>query len=699
MNEQEIASEVVEENKFGLEDQIYSFGSRDLSWLSFNYRVLLEAEDASLPLYERIKFLAIFSSNLDEFYRVRVAHWQNLAQIEKEKLKSTIPDNPVIVLRRIHRTVNTQLQKYGRLFRKIIFDQLRTEGIIIYQNENILKSHRDVVRHYFRSKVLTYLHPVILNAKKSRLLFLNNKCLYLALSIRRKRDESKRYCAILNIPSEELPRFVNLPDIRGKKYYIFLDDVIRANLEFLFPGYFIEECVSIKLNRDADLQIDDEFSGNLAEKIRTHLSRRNIGNPSRFLFDKTASPELINYLCERYGISQHELVPGGRYHNLNDFMSLPNPKFPRLSYPTVLPLRISSLDDAHSIFGALKKRDIMLHFPYQSYDYVLRFFNEAAIDPKVREIKITLYRIASNSFIANSLINAAQNGKKVTVFVELKARFDEENNLRWAEKMKNAGIKIIYSLPGLKVHAKVALITRKAGGEKIRYGYLGTGNFNEKTADLYADHALLTSNEDMLKELNLVFNYLTGHPEPPVFNHLLVAQFNMTTRFLEMIEREVQYALQGKKGHIIIKVNNLEEPGMVWALCRAADLGVKIDLIARSICCLTPENSNIRIIRLVDRYLEHTRSFWFNNDGNDELYLASADWMTRNLYHRIEVGFPVYDPKLKKEIEQELLFQLADNTKAFLIKDTQDQEKIKPGNQPKVRAQVDYHKWLKERCV
>ncbi len=672
--------------------------NRDLSWLSFNYRVLLEARDPSVPLYDRIKFLSIFSSNLDEFFRVRVAHWQNLHLIEKKRLRTTLRENPEVILRRIHQIVESQLKEYGKLFREIIYKQLAAAGVQIYRNEKVLSSHRDAVRNYFRSKVLTYLQPVILNAGKSKTLFLKNKELYFALSLKRKLGKDKMYYAVLNIPSQDLPRFIQLPDIKGRKYFMFLDDVIRANLQFVFPGYEVLECAGIKLNRDADLQIDDEFTGDLADKIRKHLARRNVGNPSRFLFDESASKELISYFCDRYSISEMEAVPGGRYHNLNDFMSLPNPAYPRLSYPENRPLRIPAIDDAHSIFEILDRQDVLLHFPYQSYDYVLRFFNEAAIDPKVREIKITLYRIASDSFIANALISAAQNGKKVTVFVELKARFDEENNLLWAEKMKQAGIRIIYSIPGLKVHAKVSVVIRKSKGKKVKYGYFGTGNFNEKTADIYADHTLLTSHEAMTIELNFVFNHLCNHPDPPLFNHLLVSQFNMKERLLGMIKREMEIVKKGGKGHVVLKINNLEEPQMIKALYKAANGGVKIDLIVRSVCCLLPISENIRIIRLVDRYLEHARVFWFGNNGSPEVFLGSADWMSRNLHRRIEVDFPLHDPALKEEVETELMLQLEDNTKAYYIKSETQQLKKNEPKKKKVRAQQEYYQWLKSRC-
>jgi polyphosphate kinase len=453
------------------------------------------------------------------------------------------------------------------------------------------------------------------------------------------------------------------------------------------------------MNRDADIGIDDEYSGDLVEKIRTQIEKRKVGVPTRFLYDGAMPADMIEFVKQLYQLQEEDLIKGGRYHNLNDFMKFPNPVSPDLEEKPMPALENSDLENQPSILDNIAKQDQILHFPYQSYDYVLRFFNEAAIDPDVSEIKVTLYRVARNSMIGNALISAAKNGKKVTAFVEVKARFDEANNLKWADKMEAAGVRLIYSLPGLKVHAKVALVVRVSTGGEQSFAYLGTGNFHEDTARLYCDHGLLTSHNQLTKELSMVFELLeTQHKSEP-FQHLLVAQHNMQDRFLEMIDREIDHSTQGLPASIVIKLNNIEDQVMIDKLYEASQKGVNIILLVRSICCLVPDagySANIKVIRLVDRFLEHARVFYFYNRGKEDLYLASADWMNRNLYRRIEVGFPILDRKIKKELLRILKFQMEDNVKAYRLDSKQHHQ---PTNRRKVRvrAQMDTYQWLKKR--
>jgi polyphosphate kinase len=678
---------------------------RDLSWLSFNYRVLMEAADASLPLYDRIQFMAIYSSNLDEFFRVRVASIRSLLQLNKPKINRELAYEPAVLLQEIYETVNKQQNEYGAILRNSILPVLKENGIIIYQNEPLTETLLQEVKHYFRSKVLSYVQPVLLNEAGARKPFLENRAIYFIVKLRLKNTqegEQNKY-AHLNIPSDQLPRFVELSKIGGKHYFIFLDDIVRLNLGSVFPGYEVMEAYSIKLNRDAELNITDEFEGDLKEKIKNRLSQREIGPPARFLYDAAMPEDILEFLSETFDLSKEDLFPGGRYHNLYDLMKLPNPLSPDLQSAPLIPLMHLKLESVESVLEAMETQDYLLHFPYHSYDYILRFFNEAAIDPLVEEIKITLYRIAANSFIANALISAARNGKKVTVFVEVKARFDEENNLRWAEKMKKAGIDIIYSLPALKVHAKIALVNRRtADGELKRYAYLGTGNFNENTARIYTDHGLLTCHRKITKEMESVFEYLCGDKQKRHFKHLLVSQFNLQERFSEMIDREIRQAKRGEKASIIIKLNNLEDEKMIDKLYEASQAGVEVELIIRGICCLIPGveglSENIRITRLVDRFLEHARVFIFHNSGDTEVYLASADWMKRNLYRRIEVGFPVYDQTLKTELMEIINLQLQDTTKAVQL-DTHQQNKAISAlpEQRLVRAQTDIYQWLQNK--
>lgn len=644
---------------------------RDISWLAFNQRILQEAQNIDLPLYERVKFMAIYSANLDEFFRVRVAALQGLVKLNKKYKEGKTAQDPSELLKHLLQTVGKQLNDFGQNYRESILPALKAENIIIYELGQALKpEHQNVVRNFFRNRVLAYLQPVILSADRPAP-FLKNRALYFFVQLHRSQSPQKPYYALVNIPSDKLPRFLALPTLDEQHFYIFLDDVLRHNLDKVFSGYEVEACYAIKLNRDADLHIDDEFSGDLIEKIQAQVKKRNLGLAARFLYDYRLPEKLKKYLQKTFTLSDEEMVVGGTYHNFNDFMQLPNPHKPRLEYPKREAVLHKSLEEQNSLFDAIRQQDYLLHFPYQSYDYVLRFFNEAAIDPFVREIKVTVYRIAKESMIANALISAARNGKKVSVFVEVKARFDEENNLYWAKAMQAEGIKISYSMPGLKVHAKVALFIRKKDGKREEFGFLGTGNFHEGTASIYADHGLLTANRKLSNELNQVFKFLNKRKPPSSLEHLLVSQFNLVPQLIACIEQEMTHQAEEKDGHIIIKVNNIEDPVLIDKLYEASQAGVKIDLLVRGICRVKAGikglSEHIRISRIVDRYLEHARVFIFNNRGEKRIYLGSADLMKRNLYHRIEVLFPLYQPDLREEILQIIDFQLNDCQSATWI--------------------------------
>ena len=669
----------------------YQYFPRDLSWLKFNYRILMEAADQSVPLYERLKFIAIYSSNLDEFFRVRVATWQRLVRIKK-KIKAELGASPKKLLKKILQEVNQQQEQYGTILKKSIIPQLAQHNILLYPLAEAPTPHESEIKHYFLSRVLSYLQPVILTDSQ-RTLFLENGQLYFALEL--QKQGTLQY-AVVNIPSNQLPRFLQLPDYEGKHYLIYLDDVIRMNLNYIFPGFEVLGCYAIKLNRDADLEIEDEFDGNLVEKIQKHLHKRQVGPPSRFLFDQNMPEALQDFLQQQFELSPDEMIVGGPYHNLNDFMKLPNPLAPALTEQSMPPLKHPQLKGSNGIFRSISERDQILHFPYQSYDYVLRFFNEAAIDPLVEEINVTLYRVAAESLIANALISAAMNGKQVTAFVEVKARFDEANNLKWAQKMEEAGVRLIYSLPGLKVHAKVALIKRKTDQGLDYFAYLGTGNFHEGTARIYGDHGLLTADKQLGRELEQVFDLLESPTDATSFEHLLVAQHNMQPKFLSLIQREIEQHQSGGQGHIIIKLNNIEDRVMIDKLYEASTAGVKIDLLVRGICCVIPDqiySQNITITRLIDGYLEHARMFWFRNNGDDQMYLASADWMNRNLYRRIEVGFPILDTAIKSELYKFLQLQLQDNCKAYTL-DAEHDHQAKETQEPAIRAQKECYDWL-----
>ncbi len=684
----------------------HKYFKRDISWLSFNYRVLLEAEDDALPIYERIKFLSIYSSNLEEFYEIRVAEHRGV--IMKKNFTDESGAEAEEILAEITEEVNRQQREYYRIFSKVL-QELNRQDIYLYQDSNPEPFHEEFVHNFFNEEVFPFLSPVMIQAGDIRT-FIRDRRLYLVIRMIKK---SKRmaepdyvpeyYYALMKIPYAKVPRFIELPSHEGKHYIMFIDDIIRANLSSIFPGYVVESCYSIKISRDADIYLDDEKGGNIVENIRKKVKKRKIGALSRFMYDSNMPDDFLAFVCNAFGITVDDLVLGGRYNNLQDLIKLPNPKGKELEQEIPSPMRVPFLDEMGSVFRAVKKRDILLHFPYQSFDYLIRFLMEAAFDPKVDEIKITQYRVAENSAVINTLISAAQNGKKVTVFVELKARFDEENNMSTAERMEQAGIRIIYSIPGLKVHAKVAVILRKDTDDGIKrrdFAYLSTGNFNEKTARIYSDMALLTSDAEMIKDINKVFAVLEGKLHEPTFRHLLVARFNMVPELTRMIHREIEHVKAGRKGRIVLKMNGLHDQHMIDELYEASENGVEIDLIVRGICCLVPNQPfswNIRITRIVDMFLEHSRIWYFYNDGQEDLFLTSADWMRRNLNRRIETAFPILDPEIKEDIIHILQIQMRDNVKACLIDEQLRNNFKRDGNPEKVRAQLAIYEYLKNK--
>src|SRR5436190_4562014 len=683
----------------------YTFINRDLSWLSFNHRVLLEAADESVPLYSRIQFLSIFSSNLDEFFRVRMPSIYAFTSINAKKttLREEYPEN---LSQTVIDYVQGHLVDFGRIFTKQILPSLEENNIHLYYGDNIRDEHRDTVLDFFLSRVLSFLQPVILTQENKGNIFLENNYLYFIVDIEDTDVPGVHEYALLNIPSDQLPRFSELPKIDDKYYLLFLDDVIRENLAEVFPSYKVHGAYSVKLTRDAELNIEDEFTGDLAEKIERQLAKRDVGSATRFLFENSMPEEIRKFVKQYFDIREEEMVEGGRYHNLKDMGGLMNPTGKKLTYDNWPSVPHPGFATHRSIFDTIAKNELLLHLPYHPYNYILRFFNEAAIDPQVKEIYVTLYRVAANSHIVNALISAAKNGKKVTVFVELKARFDEANNLKWSKKMKSAGVKIINSIPGLKVHAKIALVSRYEESQLEHYSLMATGNFNESTAKFYTDHVFFTNKKEFSDELQELFYYLQSRSQPGQygkinFKHLLVSQFNLVKRFRKMIDREIENAKAGLPANIIIKVNNLQEREMIEKLYEASNAGVKIQLIVRSICCVAPgipgQSENITIHRIVDRYLEHARIFMFYNNGQPEFYMGSADWMSRNLFSRIEVVFPVYDEKMKEEISNILQLQLSDNSKAVLLKADLSNEKIDPQDKEPLASQEAIYNFIKER--
>lgn len=677
--------------------------NRDLSWLGFNFRVLQEATDKEVPLFERMKFLSIFSSNLDEFFRVRYPAVIALSRLnEKTRLKASVEVTDDIA-EKIQLEVNRQLEFFGAALTQEIIPELKNNGIGFYYNSPIRSEHQREIKEIFLSNVLAFIQPILIDDKSSHFMPENNQ-LYFVVTLKEK-DQGTLKQAIVNIPSGKLKRFYTLTPLDGTEYVIFLDDIIRENLQFIFPRLEIVSVYSIKFNRDAEMRLSDEYSGDLLNKIEKQLKKRDIGLPSRFLFEGSMPRNLQLFLAAAFSVKYEDMFAGGRYHHLSDLSSFPVTD-KKLQFEKFTPLALPKIMDSGDIFNLLEQQDVLLHLPYQSYNPVLSFFNQAAVDADVTDIYITLYRLAADSHIVNALISAAKNGKNVVVFIELKARFDEANNIKWSRVMKEAGINLIYSLPQIKVHSKIALVKKKTDGRPLCYAILSTGNFNEVTARFYTDHVLMTSNMAIINELQQLFSFLEkGRNEigdvKIKFNELLVSQFNMVDEFEKRIAQEIKKAKRGVAARIRVKVNNLEEAGMINLLYKAAKAGVKVELIVRSVCCIVTgvegTNDNITVCRLVDRFLEHSRLFIFGADEDAIVFMGSADWMTRNLYHRIEVCFPVRDAASRKELMDYFDIQWADNSKAVQLLADHQYKHPEPINGSVINAQKNIYQYLKDR--
>ncbi len=680
------------------------FYNRDLSWLGFNYRVLQEAANKTVPLFERLKFLAIFSSNLDEFFRVRFPALFAFSKLSrKTQMQVSVGVNEDLP-NKIQTEINRQLNLFGTVLVEDIIPALKENGINFYYNAPIRDEHIAEIRELFLSKVLSFIQPLYLEGDIGRDFVPENNQLYLVVILKEAEQASFKH-AIINIPSDKLPRFFILSPINEVEYVIFIDDIIRENLDCLFPGFQISGVYSVKFNRDSELNLDEEYSGDLLVKIEKQLKKRDFGPPSRFLYEGGMPRNIQLFLAGTFGVEFEEMFEGSRYHHLSDLAKFPSFN-KNLHYEKWKPLSTINLMDCGDIFNILNKEDVLLHIPYQSYNPVLSFFNQAAVDIEVKEIFITLYRDAAESHIVNALISAAKNGKKVTAFIELKARFDEANNIKWSRKMKEAGIKIIYSIPHIKVHSKIALITKKSGGDTLSYAILSTGNFNEITAQFYTDHVLMTTDLFIIKELRQLFAFLQQSDKSLLnnklrFDKLLVSQFNMNERFEGLIEDEIQKAMLGETGEIRIKVNNLEEPHMISLLYKASQAGVKVNLCVRSICCLMPGvtgiSDNITVKRLVDRYLEHTRLFIFGAGNDAEVIMGSSDWMTRNLHHRIEVCVSIKNITCKHELIDYFEMQWKDNDKAVELSPNLEQRPVVVGEEERFNSQSAIYHYLQNR--
>lgn len=640
--------------------------SNNLSWLSFNYRVLQEAQDKKVPLLERLRFLAIYSSNLDEFFRVKVAAIRSL---NEDDSNTKLDFDPSQLLRDILRIVNIQQNEFGQTYRNVILPELNKEGIYLLRDVDIKEKYLGTATLLFKEKVL----PLLKISKirfYGKATFLENRKIYLLFPTKKLPEKDT---LVVEIPSTETGRFVKLGESEGKVDIAFIDDIIRV----CFPeehqvNYLTGEAYSVKLSRDAELNIEDEFSGSLVKKIKRSLKKRADGTPARLLYDEKCPKTLVNIIRNVWELSPNDMVPGARYHNFSDFFDFPKlVNRPDLLYPELPNIPVRWLEGTNSYFKILNNRDVLLHYPYHTYDYFINFLNQAADSESISDIKITLYRVAKESRVCQALIRAAKKGKKVTAFFEVKARFDEASNLFWSEELKKAGCIVLYSFPGLKVHAKLCLITRRKGNQTKRYAYLSTGNFNENTAQIYTDFGLLTSDKKLTTEASQVFEMLEDMRKRFDFQHLLVAPDKMRNRIYELIDKEIIHHLSGMPAGIVLKMNGIDDIDMIEKLYYASGFGVPIRIVNRGICRLIPGypgvSESIHITSIVDRFLEHHRLYWFKNGGDDLYYLSSADFMNRNLSRRIEVGFPILSEELKVRLNDIITMYLNDNTKARVI--------------------------------
>ncbi len=674
------------------------FVNRELSWLEFNGRVLQEAADETTPLIERVKFLGIFSNNLDEFFRVRVATLNRLLDYDKRSVDN-LNANPRRTIKEINRIDAEQQKEFARIFRKLV-RELSHEGIHIINEKDLSEEHGTFIRGFFNNYVRSQLFPIMMGNLKSSSLI--DKSIYLAIKLSGKPNPDDEQFAVIRVPAGPLSRFVILPSDNEQQYIILLDDVIRYCLDDIFSifGYSKFEAYTFKFTRDAELDIDNDVSKSFLEIMTESLKQRKLGAPVRFIYDKSMPGKLLGMLKQKLDISESDTISkSGRYHNFKDFMSFPELGRHDLLFDPNLPLEHRRIPKKESILSVVRERDIMLHYPYQSFRYIIDLLRESSIDPQVRSIKMTLYRVARDSNVINALINAARNGKSVTVFMELQARFDEEANIYWAGKMQEEGIKLIQGIPGFKVHCKLLLIRRKEGDKNVYYANIGTGNFNEQTARVYADDSLLTSNPQITADVNSVFHLFESKYNPPKFNSLIVAPFHMRNFFIRLINNEIKNAKAGKEAWCILKLNNLVDDTIIKKLYQAGLAGVKVRIICRGTCTMIPGikgfSENIEVISIVDKFLEHSRVLVFNNEGEEKYFISSADWMVRNLDNRIEVACPIIDKGIQQELKTMLLIQLKDNAKSRIVNHEQpnfykDRDKL-----PRIRSQVEIYNYLK----
>ncbi|MBT4837468.1 MAG: polyphosphate kinase 1 [Methylococcales bacterium] len=668
---------------------------KELSWLSFNQRVLQEAEDPSVPIIQRIRYLGIFSNNSDEFFRVRVADVKRLILFSGAKQSEYSKQ----LLEKITRNVLKQRKTFEKTLSSIL-TELRRRHIYLVNERQLTDKQGLYVKQYFHEKILPELSLVFLD-DKSPLPHLKEGSIYLA--IQACHNDAQRY-AILEIPTNRLDRFILIPPKNRKhnKVLIVLDNVIRYCLEDVFIGSIpIDEvhAFTIKITRDAELELGETITKSLLDKMTTSLKKRSFGIPVRMIYDSNMPQKMLDFMTKKLGFKHSDnLIPGGRYHNSKDFMSFPNlgPSYLELKELPLIP--VPELETTGNIFNCISHQDCLLYYPYNSFSYIIKLLRTAAIDPTVRSIKINLYRVASKSKVIESLINAVRNGKEVTTVVELQARFDEQANIGWAQRLTEAGVQVIFGIPGLKVHSKLIVIKRQEGNTYKYYSHIGTGNFHEKTARIYTDFSLLTYDQEIGKEVEKVFDFIKYTHHRHTFKKLLVSPYDNRTSITALIDNEINYASKRKTARITIKCNNLVDKTIVDKLYEASQAGVSIRLIIRGMCSIVPSipgiSDNIEAISIVDRYLEHARVYIFHNKNKPKYYISSADLMTRNMDHRVEVSCPISDPKLQEKIQKILDYQWNDRVKARVLNDKQDNQLKPRGNRRKIRSQHQIHRFM-----
>lgn len=679
--------------------QTINYFAPELSWLSFNDRVLQEAKDKNNPIIERIRFLGIFSNNMDEFFRVRVADVKR--RILLNKLPDTNFDEDEVLLTQIQQKVLLLGKKFNLIHEQILKD-LITHNIHVDRPEQLSEFHINWLKNFFHDNVLQHISPILLDENKDYSDQINDTMTYMFVEM----NNDKSHYAMLEVPTDRVPRFIILPPekTRRHKTIVMLDDIITFFLSDIFSSFFDFENIqgyAIKLTRDAEYNLDDELEEGILDKMSKGLKQRIYAEPVRLVYDQTMPESMLKVMKKRLGVTHHDaLIPGGRYRNFRDFIGFPNVGRQYLENKPLPALQSTAFNNHASVFAAITQQDILLYYPYHTFNHLLEYVRQAAFDPNVTQIKVNIYRVASNSRLISSLINAAKNGKKVTVMVELKARFDEQNNIGWAKVLSAAGIKVIFGIPALKVHSKLCIVHRKEKGHIVKYAHIGTGNFHEKTAKIYTDFSLFTKHQGICDESDSVFKFIESSYKPFVFEHLMISPVNARQLLLGLIEQEIAHVENGKAGKITLKINNLVDKELVDCLYLAARSGVKIRIIVRGMCSLVPGlnnfSDNIRVISIVDRFLEHPRVMVFANNGDEKVYISSADWMTRNLDHRVEVGVPIYDEKLKQLIIDVLELQFKDRTKARIIDSEQKNHYVRRGNRKKIRSQIAIYDHLKK---